>query len=325
MKRREFIALAGGAAAAWPLGARAQQTAMPVIGFLHGGAAAPNARRLAGFRKGLNEAGFVEGRNVAIEFRWADGKNDRLAELATDLVQRKVAIITALSSTVAAVAAKKVTSAVPIYFLIADPPVELGLVSSLNRPGGNATGIITLAAEVAAKRFALLRELAPKAPSMAALMQPTHPSTKPVTASLQAAAQKLEVQLDVLEASTDAEIEKAFAALKPGAPLLVGTDPFFFSRRAQIVALAARHAVPAIYDSREFAEAGGLMSYGPNHVSLWQEAGGYVGRILKGEKPGELPVVQATKFEMSLNLKAAKALTLAIPDRVMALADEVME
>ncbi len=325
MKRREFITLVGGAAAAWPLGARAQQAALPVIGFLHGGAAGPNARRLAGFRKGLSEAGFVEGRNVAIEFRWADGKNDRLAELATDLVQRRVAVITALSSTVAAVAAKKVTSTVPIYFLIADPPVELGLVTSLNRPGGNATGIITLAAEVAAKRFSLLRELAPQATSMAALMQPSHPSTKPVTASLQAAARKLEVQLDVLEASTDAEIEKAFLALKPGVPLLVGTDPFFFSRRAQIVALAARRPVPAIYDSREFAEAGGLMSYGPNHVSLWQEAGTYVARILKGEKPAELPVAQATKFELTLNVKAAKALGLAISDRVMALADEVIE
>jgi putative tryptophan/tyrosine transport system substrate-binding protein len=238
-----------------------------VIGFLHGGSPEPNARRLAGFRRGLNEAGFIEGRNVAIEFRWAEGKNDRLAEMAADLIEKRVAVIATLSSTTAAVAAKKATSTTPIYFLIADPPVELGLVTSLNRPGGNATGIITLAAEVAAKRLGLLHELVPRAAVMAALLQPSHPATKPVAASLQAAARTLGVRLDVLEAGTDPEIEKAYLALKPGVPLLVGTDPFFFSRRAQLVALAARHAVPATYDSREFAEAGGLMSYGPNHVA----------------------------------------------------------
>ncbi len=323
MKRREFITLVGGAAAAWPLGARAQQAALPVIGFLHGGAAGPNARRLAGFRKGLSEAGFVEGRNVAIEFRWADGKNDRLAELATDLVQRRVAVITALSSTVAAVAAKKVTSTVPIYFLIADPPVELGLVTSLNRPGGNATGIITLAAEVAAKRFSLMRELAPQATSMAALMQPSHPSTKPVTASLQAAARKLEVQLDVLEASTDAEIEKAFLALKPGVPLLVGTDPFFFSRRAQIVALAARRPVPAIYDSREFAEAGGLMSFGPNIIDAYAQVGEYVGHILDGASPANLPVALPDRFELVINLRVAQAEGFKIPASLLSRAEFV--
>jgi putative ABC transport system substrate-binding protein len=226
---------------------------------------------------------------------------------------------------VAAVAAKKATSTIPIYFLIADPPVELGLVASLNRPSGNATGIITLAAEVAAKRLSLLHELVPQAASMAALLQPSHPSTKPVTASLQATARTLGVQLDVLEASTDREIEDAYRALKPGVPLLVGTDPFFFIRRAQLAALSARHMVPTIYDSREFGEAGGLMSYGPNHVRLWGQAGTYVGRILKGEKPADLPVVQAAIFEMVLNLKAAKALGLAVPASMVGLADEVIE
>jgi putative ABC transport system substrate-binding protein len=273
----------------------------------------------------LSEAGFVEGQNVAVEFRWAEGKNDRLAEMAADLVGRRVTVIATLSSTVAAVAAKKASPTVPIYFLIADPPVELGLVSSLNRPGGNATGIVTLAAEVAAKRFSLLHELVPQATTLAALLQPSHPSTKPVTATLQTAARTLGVQLDVLEASTEPEIEKAYLALKPGVPLLVGTDPFFFSRRAQLVDLATRRSVPAIYDSREFAAAGGLMSYGPNHVGLWQEAGTYVGRILKSEKPADLPVTQATKFELALNLRSAKALGLEIPPTLLALADEVIE
>jgi putative ABC transport system substrate-binding protein len=325
MKRREFIGFLGGAAAAWPLAAHSQQTAMPVIGFLHSGSPEPNARRVAGFRKGLGEAGLVEGQNVAIEFRWAEGKDDRLPDLAADLIGRRVSVIATLSSTVAAVAAKAATSTIPIYFLIADPPVQLGLVTSLNRPGGNATGITTLAAEVAAKRFSLLRELVPQAARMAVLVKPSHPSTKPVTESLQAAARTLGVPLDVLEASTDREIEQAYLALKPGAALLIGTDPLFVIRRAQLVALSARHAVPTIYDSREFAEAGGLTSYGPNHVSLWGQAGTYVARILKGEKPADLPVLQATKFEMVLNLKAAKALGLAVPPTLLATADDVIE
>jgi putative ABC transport system substrate-binding protein len=326
MQRRKFITLLGGAAAAWPTLTYGQQApAMPVIGFLHSGAAEQNARRVAGFRKGLSNAGLVEGKNVAIEFRWAEGKNDRLAELANDLIGKRVAVIATLSSTVAAVAAKKATSTVPIYFLVADPPVEIGLVTSLNRPGGNATGITTLAAEVAAKRFALLRELVPQASSMAALLQPNHPSTKAVISSLEGTAKTLGVHLNVVHASNDREIEDAYRALKPGEPLLIGTDPFFFLRRAQIAALSARHKVPTIYDSRESADAGGLMSYGPNHVRLWEQAGGYVARILKGEKPADLPVVQASIFETVINLKAAKALGLAISDRLMALADEVIE
>ena len=325
MRRRDFITLVGGGAVAWPLVAHAQQAAMPVIGFLHSGSPEPNARRLAGFRKGLSDAGLVEGKNVAIEFRWAQGKDDRLPELAADLIRQRVAVIATLSSTTAAVAAKAATSTIPIYFLIADPPVELGLVTSLNRPGGNATGITTLAAELAAKRLSLLRELAPQAASMAALIKPSHPSAKPVTQSLQATARTLGVQLNVLEASSDHEIEAAYAALKPRAALLVATDPFFFVRRAQLVALSARHAVPTIYDSREFAEAGGLMSYGPNHVNLWAQAGTYVARILKGEKPSDLPVTQAALFEMVINLKAAKPLGVAVPPSMLALADEVIE
>ena len=325
MRRREFIRLLGGAAATWPFVAHAQQTPMPVIGFLHSGSPEPNARRVAGFRKGLSDAGFVEGKNVAIEFRWAQGKDDRLPELAADLIRQRVAVIATLSSTTAAVAAKAATSTIPIYFLIADPPVELGLVTSLNRPGGNATGITTLAAELAAKRLSLLRELVPQAASMAVLLKPSHPSAKRVTASLEAAARTLGVRLDVLEASTDPEIEAAYLALKPGAALLVATDPFFFIRRAQFVALSARHAVPTIYDSREFGEAGGLMSYGPNHVRLWGQAGTYVARILRGEKPSDLPVTQAAIFEMVINLKAARPLDLAVPPSMLALADEVIE
>ncbi|MGZ3307303.1 MAG: ABC transporter substrate-binding protein [Xanthobacteraceae bacterium] len=325
MRRRDFITLVGGGAVAWPLVAHAQQASMPVIGFLHSGSPEPNARRLAGFRKGLSDAGLVEGKNVAIEFRWAQGKDDRLPELAADLIRQRVAVIATLSSTTAAVAAKAATSTIPIYFLIADPPVELGLVTSLNRPGGNATGITTLAAELAAKRLSLLRELVPQAASMAALIKPSHPSAKPVTESLQATARTLGVQLNVLEASSDHEIEAAYAALKPRAALLVATDPFFFVRRAQLVALSARHAVPTIYDSREFAEAGGLMSYGPNHVNLWAQAGTYVARILRGEKPSDLPVTQAALFEMVINLKAAKPLGVAVPPSMLALADEVIE
>jgi putative tryptophan/tyrosine transport system substrate-binding protein len=325
MKRREFIGLLAGTAAAWPLPARAQQPAMPVIGFLHSGSPEANAKRVAGFRKGLSDAGFVEGQNVAIEFRWAEGKDDRLPDLAADLVRRQVAVIATLSSTPAAVAAKAATSTIPIYFLIAESPVQLGLVTSLNRPAGNATGITTLAAEVAAKRFSLLRELVPQAVSMAVLLKPSHPSAKPVAASLQTAARTLGVQLDVLEASTDREIEDAYLALRPGDGLLVATDPFFFIRRAQLVALSARHGVPTIYDSRESAETGGLMSYGPNHVRLWEQAGSYVSRILKGEKPSDLPVTQAAIFEMVINLKAAKGLGLEVPDKLLALADEVIE
>jgi ABC-type uncharacterized transport system substrate-binding protein len=325
VNRREFITLMGGAAATWPFAARAQQPAMPLIGFLHSASAAAFAAHLAAFRKGLSEAGYVEDQNVAIEYRWAEGQNDRLPALAAELVRRRVGVIATPGSTAATLAAKGATTTIPIVFVIGADPVKIGLVASLNRPGGNATGITTLAAELAAKRLSLLRELVPQAASMAALIKPSHPSAKPVTQSLQATARTLGVQLNVLEASSDHEIEAAYAALKPRAALLVATDPFFFVRRAQLVALSARHAVPTIYDSREFAEAGGLMSYGPNHVNLWAQAGTYVARILKGEKPSDLPVTQAALFEMVINLKSAKPLGVAVPPSMLALADEVIE
>jgi len=328
MHRRELLAMLGaGVAGSWlaPLAAQAQPSSMPVIGFLHSGAAAPNAKRVAGLRKGLADAGLVEGRNVAIEFRWAEGNDARLAAMAAELIEKKVALIATLSSTVAAVAARKATWTTPIYFLIADPPDEIGLVQSLNRPGGNATGIVTMAAEVAAKRFSLLHALLPRAARMAILIKPTHPSAKPVTASVQATARTLGVPVDVLEANTEAEIDKVYGALEPSMPLMVGTDPLFFAQRAKLIALAAKSGVPAIYDSREFADAGGLVSYGPNHVRLWGQAGGMIARILKGEKPAELPVVQAAIFEMVLNLKTAKTLGVSVSDSVLALADEVIE
>jgi putative tryptophan/tyrosine transport system substrate-binding protein len=325
MNRRKLIALLGGASAAWPLAARAQQPAMPVIGFLHSASLEPNAKRLAGFRKGLREAGFIEGQNVAIEFRWAAGQNARLPELAADLIGKPVTMIATLSSTPATLAAKAATTTIPIFFLIAEDPVELGLVASLNRPGGNATGISSQNVELVAKRLSLLRELAPQAGHVAALLNSSNPNAKPVSRMLQAAATTLGVQLNVLEASTDREIETAFLSLKPGSALLVGTDPSFFARRASLVALAARHAVPTMYDNRESPDVGGLVSYGQNTETSWEQAGRYVGRILKGEKPADLPVVQPTKFEFVINLKTAKALGLDVPPTLLARADEVIE
>jgi putative ABC transport system substrate-binding protein len=325
MKRREFITLLGGAAASVPLAARAQQGSMPMVGFLHSASLEPNAKRLAGFHKGLRQAGFVEGRNVAIEYRWAAGQNARLPELAADLVRKQVAVIATLSSTPATLAAKAATTTIPIFFLIAEDPVELGLVASLNRPGGNATGISSQNMELVAKRLSLLREFAPQAGNIAALLNSNNPNAKPVSRMLAAAAATLGVQLNVLEASTDLEIEQAFLALKPGSALLVGTDPSFFARRASLIALAARHAVPAMYDNRESPDAGGLMSYGQNTETSWEQAGTYVGRILKGEKPADLPVVQPTKFELVVNLKTARALGLDVPASMQARADEVIE
>jgi putative ABC transport system substrate-binding protein len=325
MKRRQFMTVLG-AASVLPIAAWAQQPAtMPMIGFLHSGSPEPNARRVAAFRKGLSEAGFVEGQNVAIEYRWAEGHDDRLPELAADLIRHRVAVIATLSSTTAAVAAKAATSTVPIFFLIADPPVELGLVASLNRPGGNATGISSLAAELAAKRFSLLHELVPRAASLSLLLKPSHPSARAVTASLKETARTLGVGLDIKEAATDAEIEAAYASLKPGSALLVATDPFFFIRRARLVALAAASKVATIYDNREFAETGGLMSYGTIIAELWQQAGALVARILKGEKPANLPVMQPTRFELVFNMKTARALELDVPPNLLATADEVIE
>jgi putative ABC transport system substrate-binding protein len=327
MKRRAFIALLGGAAASpFVLSTRARaQAAMPVIGFLHSASLEPNAKRLAGFKRGLQSAGFIEGQNVAIEYRWAGGQNAKLPELATDLVNKPVSVIATLSSTPATRAAKAATSTVPIFFLIAEDPVELGLVASLNRPGGNATGISSLNAELVAKRLGLLRELAPQAPNVAVLLNHANPNAKPVRAMLQEAASGIGAQLNVLEASTDAEIEAAYATLKPGSPLLIGTDPSFFARRASLIALGARHGVPTMYDNRESPDAGGLMGYGQNTESSWEQAGVYVGRILKGAKPAELPVMRPTKFEFVINLKTAKALGIEVPAAMQARADEVIE
>jgi putative ABC transport system substrate-binding protein len=325
MKRREFMTLVGGAAASLPLAARAQQPAMPVIGFLHSASLEPNAKRLAGFRKGLQQAGFIEGQNVTIEFRWAGGQNARLPELAAELVSKPVNVIATLSSTPATRAAKAATNSIPIVFLIAEDPVELGLAASLNRPGGNATGISSQNAELVAKRLGLLRELLPQAPNIAVLLNPGNPNAKPISSALQSAAATLGVPLNVLEASTDAEIERAYQSLKPGSPLLVGTDPSFFARRESLVALGAKHAIPTMYDNREAASVGGLMSYGQNTESSWEQAGSIVGRILKGAKPGELPVMQPTKFEYVVNLKTAKSLAIDVPLAMQARADEVIE
>jgi putative ABC transport system substrate-binding protein len=327
MRRRELIGLVGGAAAvARPLSARAQK-AMPVIGFLHSGTAEQNARRLQGFRKGLSDAGFVEDQNVMIDYRWADGKADRLPEMVADLVRRQVAVIATLSSQPATLAAKAATTTIPIVFTWPGDPVDSGLVASLNRPGGNATGISTLNYELAAKRLGLLREVAPKATAFFVLLNPADPGTEKASRDLQATARTVGVQLQILYAGSDREIDAAFATLasRPAAALVVNADPFLFIRRAQITALAARHAVPAIYYDREFAVSGGLMTYGTDLPSVWEQAGNYVARILKGEKPADLPVAQPTKFQLVINLKAAKTLGLAVPPTLLATADEVIE
>jgi ABC-type uncharacterized transport system substrate-binding protein len=321
------MTLLGGAVIAWPLAARAQQAPMPVIGFLHSGSLEPNANRVAAFRKGLSEAGYVEGQNVAIEFRWAVDQNDRLPDLAADLIRRRVAVIATPGSTPASLAAKAATETIPIVFLIGGDPVALGLVASLNRPGGNATGVNLQLVELVPKQLGMLRELVPAANRFVALVNPNTAYTDTVVKDLQASASGIGVPIEFLRAGTDREIDAAFANLvqKPGGALLVGPDAVFVSRRAQIVTLAARHALPAIYYVRDFAGIGGLMSYGPNLAHTYRQAGIYVGRVLKGEKPADLPVVQPTKFELVVNLNTARALGLTVPDRLLALADEVIE
>jgi ABC-type uncharacterized transport system substrate-binding protein len=328
MKRREFITLLGGAAAAWPLAARAQQPAMPVIGFLASRSAQASVKNLEAFRKGLSETGYVEGRNMAIEFRWAGGREDRIPELVADLIQRRVAVIAAPASTAGALAAKAATSSIPIVFGTGSDPVALGLVASLNRPGGNATGVITLNVELTAKRLGLLRELAPQATRFVALVSPKSALTDAIVKDVHASVPTLGSPVEILYAgNSDRDIEAAFANLsqKPGAALLVTINSFFFDRRALIVALATRHALPTVYYSREFAEVGGLISYGTNFDNVYELIGIYTGRILKGEKPADLPVVQPTKFEMVINLSTAKALAIDVPPTLLALADEVIE
>jgi putative tryptophan/tyrosine transport system substrate-binding protein len=325
MRRRDFIMLLGGAAA-WPLAARAQQPRMPVIGFLNGASPDGYAPYVAAFRQGLREAGTVEGQNATIEYRWGEGHYDRLPALAADLIQRKVTVIAATSSP-AARAAKAATSTVPIVFTTGDDPIKLGLVASLNRPGGNVTGVSNLIVELGSKQLGLLRELAPGTTAIAVLMNPNFPGTERQLRDVEAAARVLGLQLIVLTASTEREMETAFATMaqKGGVALLLGVDPFFLERRDHIVALAARHAIPAIYPVREFAVAGGLMSYGSDFADSYRQAGIYAGRIVRGEKPADLPVQRSTKFEFVINFKTAKTLGLSVPNSMQLLADEVIE
>ena len=328
MKRREFIMLLGGAAASWPLAARAQQRSMPVIGFLSPTSPNSRAELIAAFHQGLAEVGYVEGRNVAIEYRWAKDQNEQLPFMAADLVQRRVSVIVAIDGTAAALAAKAATSTIPIVFIVGADPVELGLVASLGRPGGNITGVGALAVGTAAKRLQLLHELVPAAAGIAFLRNPTNPYFSALeTRELQAAATVLGVRLLLLNASSPHEIEVAFANLvaqRAGA-FLLATDPFFMTARDQLVALANRHTVPAIYPFREDAAAGGLVSYGASNRDAFRLVGDYTGRILSGDRPADLPVQQVTRIEMAINLKTANALGLTVPLPLLARADEVIE
>jgi putative ABC transport system substrate-binding protein len=327
MRRRDFITLFGGAVAAWPLMARAQQPAVPMIGWLNSTSLESAQTGVAAFRRGLAETGIVDGQNAAIEFRWAEDRYDRLPALAADLVRRRVAVIATTSGLPPALAAKAATTTIPIVFTVGSDPVEFGLVASLSRPGGNITGISILNVELASKRLELLHQLVPSATAMALLVNPTNPNAETQSKEVQSAAQALGIEMHILRASTDSDLDAVFASLaqlRIGG-LVIGADIFFFSRIEQITASALRHAVPTISQYRVFAAAGGLMSYGGDNIDVLRLAGVYVGRILKGEKPADLPVQQSTKVELIVNLKTAKALGLAVPESLLARADEVIE
>ena len=327
MRRREFVTLIGGAAA-WPLAARAQQSKLPVVGFLHSASASTFAEHIPAFHKGLGEAGYVDGQNTRVEYRWAEGHNEALPALAADMVRRRVAVIATPISTPATLAAKAATSTIPIVFVIGADPVKLGLVVSLNRPGGNATGISDVGVQLGAKRLALLQELMPSAERFAALVNPDNPGiTESFVSELQTAASVIGRKIEVVTASTNSGIDTAFGIMMKmrADAFLISPEALFVTRRVQLLTLAARHGLPAMYHRREFADAGGLMSYGSSLADQFRQTGLYAGRILKGEKPADMPVQLPTKFEFVINLQTAKTLGIQIPAGLLARADEVIE